>query len=678
VLAPILHVPNGFTLGVPGRQTLLSVSHGSIQLAEPGIYSLEGPNGSGKSILIRLLTGALPAVFEPVELVVFVDGTRIMLKSPGDALRSGVITVYQDDTLISSMTVYDQILLRHSKTKISDFRSFVWDVIYHEFFLWFRVFAAAVPDRVQEVLNKFEPKHVDWRNKKAIRTLALEFLRDNGISTEVLDEVPTVLSGGTRAAAKLISAQLYENTRVLILDEALSGVSNNIWPGYVDRLREWALRKKVAVLVVTHNRYELERWNPMKRFVIHEAKLGVVTGRVSVPVPSEDPPANIRPDIFTLGSDAHTKTDAYNELWRTIEPFDELLAIVDHDVRCSDSWKEFLRNCPSAPVEMEVTPADINKGLQCYWDLLEKIEVASQEKRCQLLVAGAEAAINWGCLLNSTTGQRYGGPVFVPSTADAMAFALTSPLASVRFPEPGIAGTTPSRFATATAIVRPHAILLNPAFLKKQSDDGLRRVLVTLLRVGLMMDEPLYLRSINQLSSSRLDRTEVFKLINDAGLAVAEIRGVDTDWSNWARILSYGDLHGRAIDILLAGQLRPGASLLLGIIVEGIVCGCNAHIQRELVRVMVAMVPTIGEMLGRLRSSDVVATYAKLCGATMSGLELGAHSQFNITKMREALSLRSPLTPLHVHLDEQVSGVIRRVSRSSIEAGYLQLKEVFA
>jgi ABC-type branched-subunit amino acid transport system ATPase component len=660
---------------------LLSVTHGCLELEQPGIYSLEGPNGSGKSILIHLLTGALPSVFEPVELVIFIDGKQVTLRSPADALAAGIVTVYQDDTLISSMTVYDQVLLRHSKTRLKDFGSYLWDLTYHEFFLYFRMFAATVPDSLQAVLDKMEPKPVDWRNKKVIRDQALKFLRSSDVPVAVLDEVPTVLSGGTRAAAKLMAAQLYERTRVLILDEALGGVSANIWPRYVDHIKDWAASNNVAVLVVTHNRQELEHWNPMKRFIIHEAKLRVVTGGVSIPVPVDEPARVTRLEILTLGSDVKKNADVHAELWQSIEPFEELVAIVDEDIKASAPWKEFLRGCPSTPVEVTLSAAERAKGLQCYWDLLEKVEVPSRDKRCQLLVAGGDGAMNWGSLLYSTTGQRYDGPIFIPSTADAMIFALTSPSASVHFPELATAasqgGVTATKVATATAAVRPRAVVLDQRFIQKQGDQDLKDSLVRCLRVGLMMDEILFARTMNQLCSAPLDREEVFKLLVGSGWAVASMRIVEPDWTNWARVLSYGDLHDRALQALPGIPPARGACLVLGMILEGLLCGCAEGIKQDLVKITRAISPDAVAFIGRVNLSDVSAVYSTLAGSSMSGLEVQMYAQFNIRKMRDSLSVRSPLTPIHVHLEEQVNAAVRRRPRSSIEAAYLQLKDLF-
>src|ERR1051326_1356464 len=128
---PLLEIPTGFEMGVSGRPPFLRVPHRGFILDQPGSYALEGPNGSGKSMLVRLLTGSLPEAFDRVDVPILLDGRQTKIKSCGDALAYGIIAVNQDDTLISSMTVYEHLLLRHSRTKASNFASYLWELFYH-------------------------------------------------------------------------------------------------------------------------------------------------------------------------------------------------------------------------------------------------------------------------------------------------------------------------------------------------------------------------------------------------------------------------------------------------------------------------------------------------------------------------------------------------------------------
>ncbi|HAB50816.1 MAG TPA: hypothetical protein DCE80_01325, partial [Ignavibacteriales bacterium] len=89
-------------------------------IEEPGIYSIEGPNQVGKSVLIKLLVGALPPNFDK-ELSVsltYINGKPQKINSVIDAINNGMVAVFQEETLVPTMTVREQILMRHSNPKI--------------------------------------------------------------------------------------------------------------------------------------------------------------------------------------------------------------------------------------------------------------------------------------------------------------------------------------------------------------------------------------------------------------------------------------------------------------------------------------------------------------------------------------------------------------------------------
>jgi len=74
----------------------------------PGeIHALMGENGAGKSTLIKTLTG----VYMPDSGSIFLNGTPILAHAPGDAVRLGISTVYQEVNLVPNLTVMENLLL---------------------------------------------------------------------------------------------------------------------------------------------------------------------------------------------------------------------------------------------------------------------------------------------------------------------------------------------------------------------------------------------------------------------------------------------------------------------------------------------------------------------------------------------------------------------------------------
>ncbi len=78
--------------------------------AAPGeVHALVGENGAGKSTMIKALAGVL----RPDQGTIRIGGEDVRLRSPEDALRRGVATVFQELTLLPRMTVAENLLLGH-------------------------------------------------------------------------------------------------------------------------------------------------------------------------------------------------------------------------------------------------------------------------------------------------------------------------------------------------------------------------------------------------------------------------------------------------------------------------------------------------------------------------------------------------------------------------------------
>jgi fructose transport system ATP-binding protein len=74
----------------------------------PGeILAVIGDNGAGKSSLIKVLSGAVV----PDEGQLFLDGKPVHFRSPLDARRQGIETVYQDLAVAPALTIADNLFL---------------------------------------------------------------------------------------------------------------------------------------------------------------------------------------------------------------------------------------------------------------------------------------------------------------------------------------------------------------------------------------------------------------------------------------------------------------------------------------------------------------------------------------------------------------------------------------
>ena len=71
------------------------------------IVAIIGDNGAGKSTLIKALSGALQTDAGEISL----DGERVRFRSPGDARRAGIETVYQDLAVAPSLDIASNMFL---------------------------------------------------------------------------------------------------------------------------------------------------------------------------------------------------------------------------------------------------------------------------------------------------------------------------------------------------------------------------------------------------------------------------------------------------------------------------------------------------------------------------------------------------------------------------------------
>ncbi|RYF40237.1 MAG: sugar ABC transporter ATP-binding protein, partial [Comamonadaceae bacterium] len=174
------------------------------------ILALCGDNGAGKSTLIRVLSGA----HEPTGGQMTLFGTPVAFKSPHDALRQGIATIYQDLAIAPALNI------------------------------WQNVFMGA------EITRTIFPG-LKVLDKRAMREKASALLASLNQTIPDVDCAVSQLSGGQRQAVAISRALLWK-ARVVIMDEptAALGVKETAEVlALVRRLRE----EGVAVVLISHS-----------------------------------------------------------------------------------------------------------------------------------------------------------------------------------------------------------------------------------------------------------------------------------------------------------------------------------------------------------------------------------------------------------------------------------------
>lgn len=173
--SPILEI-RGLSKGFPGVQALdgvdLTVNRGEI-------HALMGENGAGKSTLIKVLTGVYSRDAGGTAL----NGISIAPRSPREAERLGISTVYQEVNLIPDLSVAENICLGRQPTLMGKIR-------------W-----RAITQRAQKALARLELR-IDVSRQLSAYSIAVQQLvaiaraLDISASLLILDEPTSSLDDG--------------------------------------------------------------------------------------------------------------------------------------------------------------------------------------------------------------------------------------------------------------------------------------------------------------------------------------------------------------------------------------------------------------------------------------------------------------------------------------------------
>jgi ABC-type sugar transport system ATPase subunit len=100
---PLLRMEH-ITKRFPG---VLALDDVSLEILPGETHGLLGENGAGKSTLLKILSGA----YRPDAGSIMLGGKPLELKTPLDAQKHGIVTIYQEFNLIPTMTVAENMFL---------------------------------------------------------------------------------------------------------------------------------------------------------------------------------------------------------------------------------------------------------------------------------------------------------------------------------------------------------------------------------------------------------------------------------------------------------------------------------------------------------------------------------------------------------------------------------------
>ena len=176
------------------------------------ILAVIGDNGAGKSSLIKVLSGASIADEGEMQL----DGKTVHFKSPIDARREGIETVYQDLAVAPAMTIAENLFLGRELYK---------------------------PGALNQKLRILD--------KKAMLEQAVVRMAELKVGIRSMTQAVETLSGGQRQCVAVARAAAFAQ-HVVILDEptaALGVKEGNMVLDLIRRVRD----KGLPVILISHN-----------------------------------------------------------------------------------------------------------------------------------------------------------------------------------------------------------------------------------------------------------------------------------------------------------------------------------------------------------------------------------------------------------------------------------------
>jgi ribose transport system ATP-binding protein len=98
---------------------VVALRNASLGVRRGEVHALMGANGAGKSTLVKILTGAI----RPDAGRILIDGREHVVRSPAEARRAGLVSVYQEPALIPDLDIAAN--LRLTGTPVEPFMQWV-------------------------------------------------------------------------------------------------------------------------------------------------------------------------------------------------------------------------------------------------------------------------------------------------------------------------------------------------------------------------------------------------------------------------------------------------------------------------------------------------------------------------------------------------------------------------
>jgi len=178
------------------------------------IVGLLGDNGAGKSTLIKILSGALM----PSSGEIYMHGSKVSIRSTGDAIKNGIETIYQDSALVTQLSIARNLFMGREPL--------------------------------------IGPRWLNRMDQVAMNDAASKLLKRVGITKDIPPTTPiSALSGGERQAVAIARAMQFQS-ELIILDEPTNNLGVEETHGVLNFVRA-ARDSGHSCIFIAHNIYHV-------------------------------------------------------------------------------------------------------------------------------------------------------------------------------------------------------------------------------------------------------------------------------------------------------------------------------------------------------------------------------------------------------------------------------------
>lgn len=186
----------------------------SLDFAPTEAVGLVGDNGAGKSTLISILSGLV----QPDDGEVRVEGRRVEMTGPKDAMNLGIETIYQYNSMVPNMSIARNIFIGREPVK-------------------------------------FSLGGIGWLDEKKMREESVAAIADVDLHLRSPDALVGELSGGQRQGVAIARAMHFKS-KVMILDEPTNHLSVKETNKVIGFVRSLA-GQGVTAIFISHNMHHV-------------------------------------------------------------------------------------------------------------------------------------------------------------------------------------------------------------------------------------------------------------------------------------------------------------------------------------------------------------------------------------------------------------------------------------